>query len=176
MGFLLNHFSHPSRISKTNRVKYDNKPFETSAYIQDKIEFESVIINLGLRIDYFDANGKVLVDIRDPNIYAPLRAPSFFGINLPNNSWNGVDISQYPSTLEPYFYKDSEAKMQVSPRFGIAYPISATGVVHFSYGHFLQIPPFQYLFQNGPYYVPNRGSFDRCIWKSESRSSKNSYV
>jgi outer membrane receptor protein involved in Fe transport len=49
--------------------------------------------------------------------------------------------------------------MQISPRFGIAYPISATGVVHFSYGHFLQIPPFQYLFANGPYYVPNDGSF-----------------
>jgi outer membrane receptor protein involved in Fe transport len=59
---------------------------------------------------------------------------------------------------EPFFYKDSEAKMQVSPRFGIAYPISATGVVHFSYGHFLQIPPFQFLFQNGPYKVPNSGS------------------
>ena len=38
---------------------------------------------------------------------------------------------------EPYFYKDAETKFQVSPRFGIAYPISATGVVHFSYGHFL---------------------------------------
>ena len=34
---------------------------------------------------------------------------------------------------------------------------SAKGVVHFSYGHFLQIPPFQYLFQNGPYKIPNSG-------------------
>ncbi|OGU82144.1 MAG: hypothetical protein A2W11_07445 [Ignavibacteria bacterium RBG_16_35_7] len=145
--------------TQPNRVKYDNEPFEASAYIQDKIEFESVIINLGVRLDYFDANGKVLVNTRDPNIYAPLRAPSFFGINLPDDSWTGVDVSQYTSILEPYFYKDSESKMQVSPRFGIAYPISTTGVVHFSYGHFLQIPPFQFLFQNGPYYVPNDGSF-----------------
>lgn len=157
-------------ITEPNRVKYDNNPFEFSAYIQDKIEFESVIINLGLRFDYFDANGKVLYvgtyngkeinSFGDPNIYAPIRPPSFFGVNTPNDNWKDVeDITQYTSTLEPYFYKDSEAKMQISPRFGIAYPINADGVVHFSYGHFLQIPPFQYLFADGPYYVPNDGSF-----------------
>jgi len=109
-----------------NRVLYDNEPLEMSAYIQDKIEFESVIINLGVRVDYFDANGKVLADIRDPNIYAPLRAPSRFGINLPNDSWLGVDVSKYTSILEPYFYKDSESKFQISPLVSIFYPISAT--------------------------------------------------
>jgi outer membrane receptor for ferrienterochelin and colicin len=127
---------------QTNRVKYDNKPFEASAYIQDKIEFESVIINLGLRLDYFDSNGKVLVDIKDPNIFAPLR-PGMQTLSIKER--------------EPYFYKDASPKFQISPRFGIAYPISATGVVHFSYGHFLQIPPLQYLFQNGPYKIPNSG-------------------
>lgn len=132
-------------ITEPNHVQYDNEPLEASAYVQDKIEFEDVIINLGVRLDYFDANGKVLVDIRDPNIYAPLR----------------TEMEQLSITeREPFFYKDSKAKMQISPRFGIAYPISATGVVHFSYGHFLQIPPFQYLFQNGPYYVPNNGNLN----------------
>jgi len=130
-------------ISQTNRDQYENEPFEASAYIQDKIEFEEVIINLGVRIDYFDANGKVLVDRKDPNIFAPLR-PEMEQLSIQER--------------EPFFYKDSESKMQVSPRFGIAYPISATGVVHFSYGHFLQIPPFQYLFQNGPYKIPNSGA------------------
>jgi outer membrane receptor for ferrienterochelin and colicin len=125
-----------------NRYKYNSDPIEASAYLQDKIEFESVIINVGLRFDYFNSRGKVLVDITDPNIYAPLRP--------------GLDSLSYNERL-PYFYKDATAKVQVSPRFGIAYPVSATGVVHFSYGHFLQIPPFQYLFQNGPYKVPNSG-------------------
>ncbi len=127
---------------QTNRYKYNSKPFETSAYIQDKIEFESVIINIGLRLDYFDSRGKVLVDITDPNINTPLRP--------------GLDTLSI-AEREPYFYKDATAKVQVSPRFGIAYPISSTGVIHFSYGHFLEIPPFQYLFQNGPYKVPTSG-------------------
>ena len=115
---------------------------EASAYLQDKIELESVIINIGLRLDYFDSNGQVLVDVTDPNIYAPLRP--------------GLDTLTY-AEREPYFYQDATAKTQLSPRFGIAYPVSSSGVVHFSYGHFLQIPPFQYLFQNGPYKVPNSG-------------------
>ena len=127
---------------QTNRYKYSSDPIEASAYLQDKIEFESVIINIGLRLDYFNSRGKVLVDQTDPNIYAPLRP--------------GLDSLSYDERL-PYFYKDATAKVQLSPRFGIAYPISETGVVHFSYGHFLQIPPFQYLFQNGPYKVPNSG-------------------
>ncbi|MDZ7625176.1 MAG: TonB-dependent receptor [Ignavibacteriaceae bacterium] len=143
--------------TQTNRYKYDADPYELSGYLQDKIEFESVIINIGLRVDYFDSQGKVLVDVTDPNIYAPLHSPSYFGLNLPNDSWTDEDIIKYNSYLQPYFYKDATSKFQVSPRFGIAYPISAGGVVHFSYGHFLQIPPFQYLFQNGPYKVPNSG-------------------
>jgi hypothetical protein len=130
-------------ISQTNRRQYENRPFEASAYVQDKIEFEHVIINFGIRYDYFDANGKVLVDVKDPNIYAPLRP--------------GMDKLTI-AEREPNFYKNSEPKWKLSPRFGIAYPTSATGVVHFSYGHFLQIPPFQYLFQNGPYKIPNSGA------------------
>ena len=33
---------------------YHKKPFEGSVYIQDKIEFETIILNLGLRYDFFD--------------------------------------------------------------------------------------------------------------------------
>lgn len=141
----------------TNRYKYENTPLEASLYAQDKIEIENVIVNIGLRLDYFDSQGQVPVDVTDPNIYAPLHSPSYFGLNLPDDKWTDEYILQYHSYLEPYFYKDATEKVYVSPRFGIAYPVSATGVVHFSYGHFLQIPPYQYLYQNGLYKVPNSG-------------------
>ncbi|MFA3783694.1 TonB-dependent receptor domain-containing protein [Melioribacteraceae bacterium 4301-Me] len=130
-------------INTPNRTKYDNKPIELSAYIQDKIEYQSVIINIGLRLDYFDSRANVLVDPTDPNINLPLR-PELENLSL--------------AEREPYFYKKATPKWQIGPRFGIAYPISDKGVLHFSYGHFLQIPTFQYLFQNGPYYVPETGS------------------
>jgi outer membrane receptor for ferrienterochelin and colicin len=127
-----------------NRRKYNNKPVELSAYIQDKIEFQSVIINLGLRFDYFDSKGNVLADPTDPNIYLPLRT-----------ELQSLSVAE----REPYFYKKATSKWAFGPRFGIAYPISETGVLHFSYGMFFQVPTFQFLFQNGPYIVPNTGNF-----------------
>jgi len=127
----------------TNRNKFKREPYQFAAYIQDKIEFEEVIINIGLRFDYFNSNSDVLVDTKDPNIHFPLR--------------EALKSLSYDEKV-PYFYKDATAKTYLSPRFGIAYPISATGVIHFSYGHFVQIPSFQYLFNRSDYKVPETGS------------------
>ena len=126
-----------------NRNLYSAKPIEFSGYLQDKIEYNSVIINIGMRLDYFNSKGQVIADYQDPNIYLPLR--------------QGMDSLTLAQRI-PYYYKNATAKWQLSPRFGIAYPISANGVVHFSYGHFLQIPTFQYLFNGGAYKVPETGS------------------
>lgn len=125
-----------------DRKIFDVEPNEFSLYFQDKIEYESVIINFGLRYDYFDAKGKVLVDPRDPNIYVALR-PGMQELSI--------------AEREPYYYKNSKPKSQLSPRFGIAYPVSETGVVHFSYGHFLQIPSFDFLYRNGQFKVGETG-------------------
>ena len=126
-----------------NRNLYDAKPIEFSSYIQDKIEHKDVIINIGLRLDYFNSRGKVLVNQLDPNINVPLR-PGLDSLTL--------------AQRDPYFFKNASVKWQVSPRFGVSYPISTDGVVHFSYGHFLQVPTFQYLFNGGAYKVPETGS------------------
>ena len=126
-----------------NRNLYDAKPDEFSSYVQDKIEYKDVIINIGLRFDYFNSKGQVLVDPQDPNINVPLR-PGLDSLTL--------------AQRQPYFYKDATPKSQLSPRFGVSYPISVNGVVHFSYGHFLQIPTFQYLYNGGAYKVPETGS------------------
>lgn len=130
-------------VTSINRNLYSAKPIEFSGYLQDKIEHKSVIINIGIRLDYFNSKANVLVDPKDPNIYLPLRA--------------GLDALTLEER-EPHFYKKSKAKWQVSPRFGIAYPISADGVIHFSYGHFLQIPTFQYLYNRASYKTPESGS------------------
>ncbi|MCI0616518.1 TonB-dependent receptor [bacterium] len=46
-----------------------------------------------------------------------------------------------------FWYKDATAKTQLSPRFGVAYPITDKGVIHFSYGIFQQIPEYGQLFE-----------------------------
>ncbi|MBN2425906.1 MAG: TonB-dependent receptor [Calditrichaceae bacterium] len=126
-----------------SRNIFKRDPYELAFYLQDKIELDNVIINIGMRMDYFYPNADVIANTTDPNINTPLR------------SWlDSLTVEE----RRPYFYKDAKAKWQVSPRFGIAYPISETGVIHFSYGHFLQIPTFQYLYNRSDYKVPLTGS------------------
>ena len=39
----------------------------------------------------------------------------------------------------------------ISPRFGASFPFSDIGVIHFSYGHFFQVPRFELLYHNSDF-------------------------
>ncbi len=122
---------------------YDRSPIELSAYIQDKLEFKNFILNIGVRFDYFDSKGFVLNDdttnnkefytVDDPNIYAPIK---------PSNAARTLEERR------SYWYRPASSKWAVSPRIGASFPITAQGMVYFSYGHFFQVPRFERLYQN----------------------------
>ena len=114
---------------------YEKKPFEFSAYVQDKMEYDIMIINAGLRFDYFRSNGKILADLKNPEREK----------DSPDSTLAGV-------------MNNAATKIQVSPRLGVSFPITDQGIVHFSYGHFFQIPNFDNLFTNSEYLVPASGS------------------
>ncbi|OYD16781.1 hypothetical protein CH333_02710 [candidate division WOR-3 bacterium JGI_Cruoil_03_44_89] len=116
----------PYPISSTRHNRYTHDPIEAAFYIQDKMEFNNLIVNAGFRYDYFYPDGIVPLDPRDPN-----------------NSYWQRDV----------WYREASVKHQISPRLGIAFPITERGVLHFSYGHFFQIPPFQYLYHNPEFEV-----------------------
>ncbi|MCX8056119.1 MAG: TonB-dependent receptor [Ignavibacteria bacterium] len=135
-------------ITTNNHDKYLRKPQEGAAYFQTKLEMFNMIVNAGLRLDVFNPDGVVLSDPTDPNIYDPIKPDNkFFDYNK-----NGVQDPGEPSkTVEDrmkYWYKKASVKYQVSPRVGIAYPITDRGVIHFSYGHFLQLPSYELLYTN----------------------------
>lgn len=114
--------------------QYTKKPFEFSAYVQDKMEYDIMIINAGVRFDYFDPNSSYLADSRNP-----MRNSLF-----------------YPSEANPdsvTMMIEADPKVQLSPRLGVSFPITDQGIIHFSYGHFFQMPSFQYLYQNSDYLV-----------------------
>lgn len=111
-------------VPQENTVNHEiwtRKPVTFSAYVQDRIEYENLIINAGVRFDHFTANGRIPANDR-------------------------------PALTTPYdertddFWTDASSKWQFSPRLGIAYPISASGVIHFSYGYFFQIPNYTNLY------------------------------
>ncbi len=48
-----------------------------------------------------------------------------------------------PTTAE---LRDAEKKIHISPRLGFAHPVTDRAVLHFAYGHFYQVPDYQYLY------------------------------
>ncbi len=115
---------------------YKNHPYEIAAYIQDKIELDYLVLNAGIRFDYFQPDGDVLIN--------------------PNNI-QALD-SLYPPFPSQYLRRAS-SKSQVSPRIGLSYPITDRGAVHISYGHFFQMPAFDFLYKNPNFRIPGTGNF-----------------
>lgn len=130
-------FNEPITESNLYSV-YKKNPLSYSAYLQDKMEFKEIIFNLGLRFDYFDADGQIFTNSRYPNIYNPQKP-----------EWALMTIDE----RKAFWYKNVDAKYQISPRIGIGYPISDKGTIHFSYGHFFQMPRFEYLYDNPEYKI-----------------------
>ena len=139
---------------------YRHLPVEASAYIQDKMEFEEMIVNIGLRYDYFNANTIVPNDLRDPDNAV------YFEILLLDGSNRIVRENEYSAAMveiietvnvrgQPWEnnYRDAKPVHDISPRIGISYPINDRGVIHFSYGHFSQIPTFEQLYDNSEFEV-----------------------
>ena len=62
-------------------MQFDKTPIEFSAYLQDKIELNEMIVNIGIRFDYFDSDGYVVSDLSDPDIYRPRRPENIAKIN-----------------------------------------------------------------------------------------------
>ena len=153
----------------------DASPISFSAYVQDKAEYESFIVNAGLRFDYFNSRGQTPADPSDPNVFNPFRPINIYrdvngdGVIDGADALNGQDqngdgqltqADAEETTLEErleYWYDDAEAKLQLSPRLGVAYPITEQGVLHFSYGLFLQIPTYEFLFANPGFRVDPTG-------------------
>ena len=53
--------------------------------------------------------------------------------------------------LDPTSVIKVKSRSQLSPRIGIAHPISDKTKLHFAYGHFFQNPEFRYLYENHQY-------------------------
>lgn len=146
---------------------YTYNPMEFSVYLQDKMEFENMIVNVGVRYDYFNSDGVVLADPNDPEVLNPRELSNIFkdyGSDGNPNTFdangsegnNLLDDGEALVTLaerKAYWYKKVGAKTKVSPRIGVSFPITETGVIHFSYGHFFQVPRFERLYQNPDFEV-----------------------
>jgi len=101
-----------------------------AAYLQDKIElFQSIILNLGLRYEYFDPAAP----------YNP-KLTQEFAVPDSNNNYGKNSIP-------------AEKKHMMSPRISVSYPITDRGTIRFSYGHFYQIGSLSSVYRNPGYFA-----------------------
>jgi len=172
-----NHYQYPDReaTSPLGGFPFSGpgyRPTQFATYLQDKMEYEFMVVNFGLRFDYFHSDGIVPTDTQDPandsySYYDSETGETIYGLDPLNPIADPTSTD--PATRYNYWsykYRDAEPVTQVSPRIGVAFPISQTGVVHFSYGHFFQIPSFQYLYYN-PQFTVTGGEKMHIVGNSE---------
>ncbi|MBT3254146.1 MAG: TonB-dependent receptor [Candidatus Marinimicrobia bacterium] len=132
---------------------YNKQPLDGSFYIQDKMEFDEMVINLGLRYDYFDANTVYPSQRRNPSNSSTYYVNDSLGV--PIKVWDS-DLQDSVKVLDEArmsAYLDSKSIYQISPRFGLAYQLGNRAVLHFSYGHFFQMPSYSNIYQNDGFFV-----------------------
>ena len=151
MGRKLSHSSRASgALILLRHDLFERNPIKFAAYIQDKIELESLILNIGLRFDLFDPQGKIPVDQSDPNIYSPFKLEHIYK-DLNGDGDIGIDeqIESNEYTLkerESFWWNSTSVKTSLSPRVGLGYPITDEGTIRFSFGIFQQIPEYSQLY------------------------------
>jgi outer membrane receptor protein involved in Fe transport len=117
---------------------YDNlQPSKFAAYAEDKIETEGMIINAGLRFDFFDPNAILPENFDDPLTDEAKNPNSDLYLN-PRAS--AEDRIKNPTSANVIY--------RLAPRIGIAFPITERDVFHINYGHYYGFAPMGDLFNN----------------------------
>jgi len=128
---------------------YTKKPYEFSFYLQDKMEFNEMVINMGLRYDYFNPNTTYPSQPRNPANQLLFYEKDANGQIITDANGNPVMSQDRMSS-----YPKADAKVQLSPRFGLSYTLTKAAILHFSYGHFFQMPPLYAMYSNYRFLVP----------------------
>ena len=97
-------------------IEAPKHPIFASGYIQDKIEYNDLIINAGLRFDYINTDNYTLVDPTHPE----------------------RTINQFSGEIDPTGLVKVAPFSSISPRVGLSFPVTDRTVFHTQFGKFVQ--------------------------------------
>ncbi len=100
---------------------YHYRPYQGSFYIQNKVDNDIVVMNLGLRYDFLDPRAQ-----------------------RPVVEWIPVSQDEYQQEIQSWV--PATVKSQWSPRIGFSFPITQNDYFFINYGFFFQVPMFDFLF------------------------------
>ncbi|NCQ18442.1 MAG: TonB-dependent receptor [Ignavibacteria bacterium CG_4_8_14_3_um_filter_37_9] len=110
-----------------SNTRWHTKPIRGSVYAQDKIEFEGMIANIGVRVDYSSPDADWYV----------LSSPYDYSLSAKNAAAIDQLVKKEPA----------DPQLNVSPRLGVAFPITETSKLYFNYGFFRQMPTPENLYR-----------------------------
>ncbi len=106
-------------------TSFERSPIRLTAFIQDKLEFEGLVANIGLIGEYINPN------------------TDWYGADVYDADFFSSNFQEAPDSM----LKKTDAQFYLSPRLGIAHPISATAKLFFNYGHYIQMPTNESLYR-----------------------------
>jgi len=113
------------------------QPVFAAGYIQDKIELQDIVLNIGLRYDYINPASKSIL-----------------------NSTN-IQYVDSLNVIASSSLKDTDPTKQISPRLGFSFPVTDRTVFHAQYGKFIQQSQLRdsYLGLGEATYITNGGNW-----------------
>ncbi len=147
----VNNFGYSPQGVKTNsgipEYEQSRTPSFLGIYAQDQIEFDDLIINLGVRYDRIDIANWVPVDPTQPEL-----------------TWDETTFDVIPGGVVK-----TEARDYVSPRLGFSFPVTDQTVFHAQWGKFVQQSRLRDIYQSlnttgyqigGGFFIPAPVGFD----------------
>ncbi|MBW6515504.1 MAG: TonB-dependent receptor [Candidatus Cloacimonetes bacterium] len=121
--FVYSHYDVHEALRETSGQTdgYKAKPWQGAYYLQNRLQFEGMIANLGLRFDFWHLGNDYLIR-QDDGTYITVK-------------WEDLTDEKVKKT-----------RVMVSPRVGVSHPISERAVLHFAYNYQNQLPQMQYVF------------------------------
>ncbi len=100
---------------------YHYRPYQGAFFIQNKIDNDIVVMNLGLRYEFLNPRAR-----------------------RPVVEWIPITAEDYKQEIKNWV--PASIKSQLSPRFGFSFPITKNDFFFINYGFFFQVPMFDYMF------------------------------
>jgi hypothetical protein len=163
-------FGTNSGIQPTTSMVYRAKPYEAAAYVQSKIEYDFITIQLGGRFDYGVARGRGFTDPFDPSNGTTARQVCDgatvggqrlvnaqgqpFGVNgclsspIDRNTQRPVLLDSATRIAQLDDFSDAKARTAFSPRVGVSFPLTEESQVFFNAGRYTMVPLYGNVYRN----------------------------
>lgn len=133
----------------TYEFNFHRWPSQTALYVQDQINYNEIVANIGVRFDYY-YNGGGKWPTGDPfneSMFRPQKVDTSLFRYLASGRSYIWDIWEAYDKDHPGFLQPIKNFYAISPRIGVSFPITIDSKFYFNYGHFRSNPPYYTMYQ-----------------------------